>query len=432
MKPTPHASVAEVHPPPLREPALSAAPLSAQALVVQRPSLVGKRPKVAEPLRAAAPRVERDHRIDFFRGIALLVMVVDHNELFLEQSLLSLVTYAPIGITTGAAAFVFLSGIVLGLASVPILVHHGFFMLQLRCLARAWQLYAMQMLAFVICVAVTTALPVALYGESLTKPLFNITNDFIARFATFRATLQYFDILPLYIFFLACAPAFLALAVKRPRMAWFASFALYAIVQAYYATSRLHELPFAHATYYQPLAWQFLFAMGLLVGVARRKGSLQFHLSRKQLLTLCLALVVLGLWYKLARVNAMTGWLAPVEWQSGQSVPFDVPGIDKPTLGPMRILHFLAVVAVVATIIPASASWLNKAWSRAIRLCGRHSLEVFVTGIILNYACLAAAPAAGVDRFTVLALDGVVVLLSLAAAFVVEYIKRQPWKMAAA
>jgi hypothetical protein len=409
---------------------------TAEGVVAQQPRLTANRSTAAPsastfPSQPAPSRTPRDLRIDFFRGIALLVMVVDHNEQFLEISLLSLVTYAPIGITTGAAAFVFLSGVVLGLASVPILDRRGYPLLQLRCLVRAWQLYVIQLFALVVCVTLATLLPIVIYGEPASSPIVDITNEFIAKFATLRTSLAYFDILPLYMVFLVFAPAFLAVAVKRPWAACGASFSIYALVQASYLAGRSHELPFAGILYYQPLAWQFLFAIGLLVGVARRQGWLHIRISRRQLIGVCVVLALVGAWYKLARLNAVTGWLAPVQWQPQQVVPFDVPGIDKSTLGPVRVLHFLAVAAVLATIVPATAAWLNNAWSRTIRRCGRHSLEVFVTGVILNYACLAAMPADGFGRATVLALDIAVVLLSLAAAFVIEYVKRQPWNMAA-
>src|SRR5690606_25518975 len=54
----------------------------------------------------------RDLRIDFMRGIALVMMVVAHTEV---MSIFNIFTWERFGLTTGAEGFVILSGFMLGM-----------------------------------------------------------------------------------------------------------------------------------------------------------------------------------------------------------------------------------------------------------------------------------------------------------------------------
>ena len=55
---------------------------------------------------------KRDLRIDFMRGIALVMMVVAHTEV---MSIFNIFTWERFGLTTGAEGFVILSGFMLGM-----------------------------------------------------------------------------------------------------------------------------------------------------------------------------------------------------------------------------------------------------------------------------------------------------------------------------
>lgn len=54
----------------------------------------------------------RDLRIDYMRGIALVMMVVAHTEV---MSIFNIFTWERFGLTTGAEGFVILSGFMLGM-----------------------------------------------------------------------------------------------------------------------------------------------------------------------------------------------------------------------------------------------------------------------------------------------------------------------------
>ena len=146
--------------------------------------------------------LSRDMRVDFFRGLALLVIAVNHAEELSRKHLVSTVTYAPIGISTAAEVFIFLSGFALGIAYYNTIVERGFLTLHARCLVRASQLYMMHLLCLALTVAAITWIP-WFYGvgadELHVASRIQVSNLMMAKFATLMVHPTFLDILPLYI-----------------------------------------------------------------------------------------------------------------------------------------------------------------------------------------------------------------------------------------
>jgi hypothetical protein len=359
-------------------------------------------------------------------------MCVDHAEELGRLQVLSYVTYAPIGITTAAEVFIFLSGLTLGLAYQPVYQHRGYALLHARCAVRAWQLFLLHVLALVMTVAVITLLPGLLGSDTESVRMsraISTSNGMLARFATLRANPQYFDILPLYIVLLLALPPFFPL-LNRSRAAGLAvAAAIYLGVQAVVASAGAGALPFSASLYYNPLAWQLLFVSGLAVGVHRRLGGRLPGLSRGTVLAAIGMLLVLGAWYKGARVNALLGWYGDTGFVAGEGVAYDVPLIDKPTLGPIRYVHFLVLTALVARWCPADAPWLRHRWAAPVVTCGRQALEVFVFGIVVTYAAGVAMQALGGGRVLMVVLDAAAVAGSCGLAYLVSWRKSEPWRL---
>jgi hypothetical protein len=70
--------------------------------------------------------LQRDLRIDFFRGLALLIVVADHIEGCAGKSVVREWTLVSLGFSDAAEVFVFLSGYVFALAYSKTLDQHGF------------------------------------------------------------------------------------------------------------------------------------------------------------------------------------------------------------------------------------------------------------------------------------------------------------------
>ena len=84
------------------------------------------------------PAEKRDLRLDLLRGFAVLVMVVDH---FGGASWLYLITGNNSFFTSGAEAFVLISGMVVGIVYGGIARRDGLRTAIVRALQRAWILY---------------------------------------------------------------------------------------------------------------------------------------------------------------------------------------------------------------------------------------------------------------------------------------------------
>jgi len=375
----------------------------------------------------------RDPRLDVLRGVALLVLLVNHAEELSRTQVLSLVTYAPVGVSTAAELFIFLSGLVLGLAYWRVLGTQGYVRFHTRCLARAWQIYLLHLASLGFTVAAVVTLT-AYYGTSLSAVFpsqgLTVSTESLTRFLQLKYNPQYFDILPLYIVLLLYVPFMLPLLRRHPGMGLAASLAFYLVAQWGAVVGHAETLPFAAGFYYNPMAWQLLFVLGVAAGFRLREGRPMPHISGRGLLAVVGLLVVAAAWYKGVRLNAVTGWFADVAYVPGQPVPFDIPLTDKSTLGPFRLVHFLLLATVVAQWLPAPDSqvWQSRL-GRRTAMCGRHGLEVFVAGVVLTYVIGTLMRIADGGRGLMFALDLAGMLALLAWADLVEWRRREPWRM---
>jgi hypothetical protein len=373
----------------------------------------------------------RDPRIDFFRGLALLVLCIDHNEELSGVQALSYITYAPVGIATGAEAFVFLSGLTLGYAYQPVFAAKGYWMVHARCVVRAWQLYLLHIVGLVLTIAVITLVPGLLNTDAAALTVsesIRPSSGMLARFATLRANPVYFDILPLYIILLLSVPPLFPALRRSVGLGLSLSAVIYVLGQTIAAALGPRALPFAGSMFYNPIAWQFLFVIGLTVAVHLRMGGQLPSLSRRGLVGLLVALAALGLWYKLARVNALIEPFGPVDYAPGSRVPYDVPFIDKALLGPVRVLHFVVLAFVIATLCPKDAVWLRSRLAAPVIACGSQALEVFVFGTVFTYAVATIMEAAHGGRVLIVGLDLVAVAASCGVAYLVRWRKSEPWR----
>src|SRR4051794_6201099 len=98
----------------------------------------------------SAAESERDVRIDFLRGVALLVIFVDH----IPRNPFSNFTPQALGLSDAAEAFVFMSGLVCGLVYSRTLLSKGWATVWSKVLKRCGQLYLANLAMLAACVAV--------------------------------------------------------------------------------------------------------------------------------------------------------------------------------------------------------------------------------------------------------------------------------------
>ena len=306
--------------------------------------------------------------IDFWRGCVLCMIFVDH----MPGNALENLTPRNFGFSDAAEAFVFLSGMSIALA------YGGRFaagerLRTLRGLARrVAKLYGahigLSLAALTIFFGGAALLAEPGLLEAHGRDLF-VDNPGLGLLGLMSLghQLGYFNILPLYIVLIACVPALLLIASIDCRLMLASSAVLYQLVRTYHWS--LPNWPGPGSWFFDPLAWQFLFAIGVAVGLKASSGPLPAPRS----LTIIAAVIVAasalvvthGLW-----VASDTAWRDVWDWARAPLA------LGKSELGLARLVHFLAAAYLIyATGVAARFSGIPG--YRMLTRLGRNSLNVF-------------------------------------------------------
>jgi hypothetical protein len=321
------------------------------------------------------PASSRDLRLDFFRGLALIFIFIDH----IPENILSYFTIQSVQLFDAAEVFIFISGYTAALVYGRTLAVQGPLYATARILSRTWQLYVAHIFLFVIFIAevsyTVTAFNNPMYndemrvGDFLNEPHIAIVKALLLEFQP-----TFLDILPLYILLLAAFPVILIALRRRAALVLIPSFLVYLLVQI--TNFSMPAYPEGRVWYFNPLAWQFLFIVGAALGLDRdREGP--WPRWRRAVVPIAATIAAAGFVIKIS-------WTVHGLWD-----PF--PGLflkelwpaNKGNLSPIRLVPFFAVV-VVAALVPRDAVILRSAAAKPLVLCGQQSLEVFCLGILLS------------------------------------------------
>jgi hypothetical protein len=322
------------------------------------------------------PSTQRDLRLDFFRGVALILIFVDH----IPENVLSLFTLQSICFFDAAEVFIFISGFTAALVYGRRLASKGAVYASAQVLRRAWQLYVAHIFLFVLFVA-----EVSYTAAKVKNPMYNEemrVADFLdePHVAIVKALLLEFqpaflDILPMYILMLLIFPVVL-LGLRR---SWLLVLVPSALV---YAAVHLFDIsvpayPAGHIWFFNPLAWQFLFVAGAVLAHLRDQG----HSFAGWLRVLYPVAAVLFAGSVVVRVS----WTLHTFWEAVPPLLLkELWPADKTDLSPVRLIPFFALVVLVAVHVPPTARFLSSAVVRPLVLCGQQSLEIFCVGILLS------------------------------------------------
>ncbi|HZA01346.1 MAG TPA: OpgC domain-containing protein, partial [Hyphomicrobiaceae bacterium] len=184
----------------------------------------------------------------------------------------------------------------------------------------------------------------------------------------------YLNILPLYMLLLGWFCVLFALARVHAVLALLASAGLWAI--AHSTGFNLPSYPDAFGWYFNPFAWQLLFSVGVLAGLAHRAGA-----TVRRSPWLCGVAIT----YLLFAFLIAEPWTAIPGWHEYDLVLDDLIGpISKQNLSPWRLAHILAFAYLSAVVIPASARWLRHPCFAWVINLGRNALDVFCVGTVLS------------------------------------------------
>lgn len=210
------------------------------------------------------PLEKRDLRLDLLRGFAVLVMVVDH---FGGSSWLYLITGNNNFFTSGAEAFVLISGMVVGIVYGAIAKRDGLRVASKKALLRAWTLYKLTIVLTLAFAAVSDyfQLPWA-KGVDIGNPL-QFTFDVIILHQTYYLA----DIPLMYTLLMAAAPIGLYFLHKgRTALLVVGSWLVWAGFQ-YINAQQIIIWPIIGNTTFHPAAWQLIFFWAMAAGYHREK-----------------------------------------------------------------------------------------------------------------------------------------------------------------
>jgi hypothetical protein len=308
------------------------------------------------------------------------MIVVDH----VSGDPLAMFTYRILGFSDAAEIFVFLSGIACGIAYSRIFARDGMLGLIRSTATRAGRIYLYYALSSAAMILIiSTAMPREGLNSRFHVGLYHyfvvaVEDPFSALGAALCliSAPPLADILVLYMMLtLVAVPAFLGAGDRYRFLVLVISGLIWAISQIFSDVI----LPLTNRWNFNPLAWQFLFVIGLFAGSQYdTKQSILPTLSRRRSIVIAAWIIVISAFlYKLmtARSGFDIAWLRfdQSAWAS-----------MKQNLSPLRLVHFLSVALLVAIYFRQDNALMKWRISLPVIKTGMHSLEVFSLAVVID------------------------------------------------
>lgn len=329
------------------------------------------------PTSAAGRGLQRDLRIDFFRGLALLFIFVDH----IPQNFLGRFTLRNFGFADAAEAFVLLAGFSAVLAYGRVFDEKGFKAGTSRVLDRVRDIYAWHLGLVIVCTVGLTLAAAVFTDISYVRNIgVHVFAESPARSAVLAAALvnqpNMLNILPLYVVLLAFwLPFVLWQMPRRPWLVLGVSVAIWALANAF--SFNLPSQQHAKGWVFNPFAWQLLITIGAMAAMFSRRDAIP---RSRPLVALAVAYIVFAF-------VVAAPWTQIPGLEQWRIVPRNALGnIDKAYLSPWRLAHIVALGYLTLILLLPQSSWLTRAWARGVGQCGRYSLEIFSLGTVLSFA----------------------------------------------
>ncbi len=308
--------------------------------------------------------------IDFWRGVVLAIIFINH----IPGNILGSLTPRNFGFSDASEAFVFISGLSVALAYGRRFKGVGAVSASMPLLRRAFRLYFVH-LALTAAALLLFAAATALTGQDSLLADHGCATAFLepARglygIVTLSNQISYFNILPLYVVLLVIAPPLFLIGVRDRSWMLLVSVVIY--LMGRWLEPGFHASGDDATWYFNPAAWQLMFAIGIFVGLALPEKGVFFCRSIywSALLFSFIAAVV---------VTNVAGLVPGFVDQIGEFLDW-----NKTNLGVIRIVAFLALAysiycsGITARLRPMSIY-------PAFSLLGRHALPVFCLGSLLS------------------------------------------------
>ncbi|CZU19689.1 OpgC domain-containing protein [Enterobacter cloacae] len=328
----------------------------------------------------------RDLRIDFMRGIALVMMVVAHTEV---MSVFNIFSWERFGLTTGAEGFVILSGFMLGMLNRARLQKVVLLTVSWGLYLRAWKIYRVNIIIIVSFILLAYVPHINLFevthftdrfsGESWS--LYPVTPQIKETWFNIILYLQIgphqTQILGLYIFLLLFSPLFLGM-LQKGKVWWMLGLSLlvYSLWQRWPLRLTPSEFEFA----FPLLAWQFIFVLGMASGWYKAELISFARTPAGKVVVVALVMVALILGFVAQNhtnpfmPHALLMHVIPPDSFN----TFYHTWAAKNGLGPVRVLNDIALMVTVYLVLTWCWVPLNRLLGWFLIPLGQHSLYTFI------------------------------------------------------
>jgi hypothetical protein len=345
----------------------------------------------------------RDVRLDFFRGLAMLIIFVAH----MPDNSWFLFIPARFGFSSAGELFVFCSGLASSFAFGRIFVKNGWLAGTRRILFRMWQVYWAHIGLALVLMSVSVEafqLTGTNYPQRLGLDwLFSHAGEGLLKLMTLGFTPAFLDILPMYLALLAMVPVMVALGRVSRALPLALMLGLWLAVQATGINLPGGQEP-GMVWFFNPFAWQMVFFTGFAFGM---KWLPMPRLERGTLFWFCVAFLV---------VSVPVNFWAFTDQFAALSNLHDVfvPEMGKTNLVAPLYLHFMASAYVALVLVDPIRDRL--AAMRPIILIGQQALATFMASIVLSWTCGILLDQVGRNGFTlaIANLSGFAMLLGIA------------------
>ena len=372
----------------------------------------------ATAIPTTKPAKMRDPRLDFFRGIAMFVILVSHT----RMDWLSDWIPARFGLSDAAAMFVFVSGYAGGMAFGGVYKRAGWLLGTARIGLRIWQLYIAQLAIVLAVAAVAVAANHVIPGPDDYRSilqldhLFKDPSEALLGIATLTYVPHYLDILPVYMVVLALVPIAILLArFIHPLAVLGASIALWALANRF-GWNLPGDASEPRGWFFDPFCWQILFFTGFSLSMkwlTPPPADGRIFWAAVGYILFGVAVTVPAIYQTVPGLDGLQAWI--------------VDHADKTFLDPLQILHFFATAYVAVYVLIDRLHLIQHDYVRPMVKCGQQALSLFLAGIVLADLGGMAFDRLGDGLGAQILVNGICFAVLFAMAYGVAWIKAAPW-----
>jgi len=386
-------------------------------------------PMSAQPAPISHTPTQRDPRLDFYRGLAMFIILVAH----IPGNTWTLWIPARFGFSDATEIFVFCSGMASAIAFGRSFTSRGWVLGTARVLFRCWQVYWAHIGTFLVIAALMAVIDNSeLFEKSYVGslnlwPFFNKPLSQLPSLMTLSYVPNYFDVLPMYIGILLLMP--LVIALRNLHLALAIVFVLAIWLLANLDLAHFPAEPWSNRKwFFNPFGWQLVF----FTGFALMSGWFPAPPRRLWLVAVSALAILATVPFAYFRVlNAL-----PDLRETANSIRFLT---EKTDFGLFRYLHFLALAYLgwwVAgenghRIIATGTGFFARIWRvilTVILKVGQQSLAVFVFSMVLARLLGFALDQTDETALDMFAANTVGFALIIGIAYLTGWFKSQPWR----